>query len=94
MNFLRDQRSWIFLPKSVQILSSEDGVHFEEIKLWAAPKPSQTEDVVIEKVSVRKNIKARYIKVIAKKLGALPEWHLGYEHDGRSWIFIDEIQIK
>lgn len=36
----------------------------------------------------------RYVKIIAKKLGKLPKWHLGYEHDGRSWIFVDEITIK
>ena len=35
----------------------------------------------------------RYIKIIAKKLGTLPNWHLGYKHDGRSWIFVDEITI-
>jgi hypothetical protein len=34
------------------------------------------------------------VKIIAKKLGQLPEWHLGYEHDGRSWLFVDEITIK
>ena len=22
------------------------------------------------------------------------KWHLGYKHDGRSWIFIDEIKIQ
>ena len=36
----------------------------------------------------------RYVKIIAKKLGVLPEWHLGYEHEGRSWMFIDEIIIN
>ena len=36
--------------------------------------------------------KYRYIKIIAKKLGKLPEWHLGA--GGKSWIFIDEIEVK
>ena len=35
----------------------------------------------------------RYVKIIAKKMGELPDWHLGYPHDGRSWIFADEITI-
>jgi hypothetical protein len=39
-------------------------------------------------------LKVRYVKLIAKKLGELPTWHLGYPYDGRSWLFIDEIQIK
>ena len=40
------------------------------------------------------SLKVRYVKLIAKKLGELPTWHLGYPYDGRSWLFIDEIQIK
>ena len=36
----------------------------------------------------------QYVKIVAKKLGELPKWHLGYQHDGRSWLFIDEINIK
>ena len=38
--------------------------------------------------------KIQYIKIVAKKLGKLPEWHLGHKHDGRSWIFADEITIE
>jgi hypothetical protein len=44
--------------------------------------------------AVLKEKNTRYVKIIAKKLGALPKWHLGYIHDGRSWLFVDEIQIK
>ena len=35
----------------------------------------------------------KYVKIIAKNLGKLPAWHLGYPYDGRSWIFVDEISI-
>ena len=38
--------------------------------------------------------KARYVKIIAKKLGPLPTWHLGSKHNGKSWLFADEIEIK
>ena len=94
INFLRDQRSWIFLPTYVEIYYSNDGKSFKKIKDWKAPKPFQTDEVKIEKVQVNQRLYARYIKVKAKKLGELPKWHLGYPHGGRSWIFMDEIQIK
>ncbi|CAL2083801.1 Glycosyl hydrolase family 92 [Tenacibaculum sp. 190524A05c] len=94
VNFLRDQRSWIFLPTNVEIHHSVDGKRFRKIKDWKAPKPFNTDDVEISSVIASQKIKAKYIKVVAKKLGKLPEWHLGYPHDGRSWIFIDEIMIK
>ncbi len=94
VNFLRDQRSWIFLPINVEIHHSVDGKRFRKIKDWKAPKPFNTDDVEISSVIASQKIQAKYIKIVAKKLGKLPEWHLGYPHDGRSWIFIDEIMIK
>lgn len=94
VNFLRDQRSWIFLPTNVEIYHSIDGKRFRKIKEWRGPKPINTDEVQITSVETKQNIKAKYIKLGAKKLGKLPEWHLGFPHDGRSWIFIDEIMIK
>ena len=94
VGFLRDQRSWIFLPTDVEIYHSVDGKRFKKIKDWKAPKPENTDEVIIENVKANQNIQARYVKVVAKKLGELPKWHLGYPHDGRSWIFVDEIQIR
>jgi len=97
VNFLQDQRSWIFYPTEVECLGSKDGVTFFPIEKNSrkidAAKPS--EDVAIKQVYFKQVPKKyRYIKIIAKKLGTLPEWHLGYEHDGRSWLFVDEISIK
>lgn len=94
VGFLRDQRSWIFLPTEVEIYHSLDGKKFRKIKDWKAPKPFNTDEVMIETIKTNQTINSRYIKVVAKKLGKLPKWHLGYPHDGRSWIFVDEIQIK
>ncbi len=94
VNFLRDQRSWIFLPAEVEIHISLDGKRFRKIKDWKSPKPFNTDEVIIEKVKTKQRVNIRYIKVVAKKLGKLPKWHLGYPHDGRSWIFIDEITIQ
>lgn len=94
VNFLRDQRSWIFLPTDVLIYHSMDGKNFTKLYSEKSPKPFNTDEVEMQKVKISKKVKSRYIKVVAKKLGVLPEWHLGYPHDGRSWIFVDEIQIK
>ena len=97
VGFLQDQRSWIFYPTGVSCFVSNDGINFQ-----AFPNGSQLSNSIIEsdKVEIRSvkfsNIKGkyRYIKIIAKKLGKIPEWHLGFKHDGRSWLFVDEIQIK
>ncbi|WP_191858187.1 GH92 family glycosyl hydrolase [Hanstruepera ponticola] len=95
VNFLQDQKSWIFLPTQVEVLISNDGNEFKSIftKNYDAPEPLEGSQIETLNSNL-KSKKARFIKVIAKKLGKLPEWHLGYEHDGRSWLFVDEITIK
>ena len=58
-----------------------------------AKEPS--EEVAIKNMYFKQpSTNYRYIKVVAKKLGVLPEWHIGHEHDGRSWLFVDEITVK
>ena len=50
-------------------------------------------EVQIKKVSSKFNAQnARYIRVVAKQFGKLPEWHQGF--GGDSIIFVDEIEIK
>jgi predicted alpha-1,2-mannosidase len=95
VNFLEDQRSWIFLPTEVEILVSSNGKNFKSISKSKGNPTQANEQVKIkEHRTVLKGKNTRYVKIIAKKLGVLPEWHLGYIHDGRSWLFVDEIQIK
>jgi predicted alpha-1,2-mannosidase len=95
VNFLEDQRSWIFLPTEVEILVSSNGKNFRTISKSKVHATVANEQVKIkEHRAVLKEKNTRYVKIIAKKLGVLPKWHLGYIHDGRSWLFVDEIQIK
>lgn len=96
VNFLQDQRSWIFLPTEISCLGSNDGINFTVIDGLRKMDTSLASEHVEIKTAVFKQVpkKYRFIKVIAKKLGKLPEWHLGFEHDGRSWLFVDEIIIK
>jgi len=95
VNFLKDQRSWIFFPTEVECFVSNDGKNFKSIGNYKFDKILPTDDVELKTVEFKQpDSNYRYVKIIAKKLGILPEWHLGYEHDGRSWLFVDEITIK
>lgn len=97
INFLQDQKSWIFYPKQVSCYGSNDGINFTQIDENRFPERNivPSEEVTMKKVFFKQvSKKYRYIKIIAKKLGQLPEWHLGYKHNGRSWLFADEITIK
>lgn len=95
--FLQDQRSWILMPSKVEYYISEDNVNFTSI----GEIDTRSDDDIKpkdEKISIRgyrvksSFLKARYVKVIAKNFGKLPEWHQGF--GGDAFIFLDEIIIK
>lgn len=95
IGFLEDQRSWIFLPTRVDVYVSNNNRDFTKVAFEKIQSTVPREHVSIKKAAYNFTPKkARYIKVVAKKLGVLPTWHLGYKHDGRSWLFADEIVIK
>lgn len=95
INFLIDQRSWIFYPTEVQLYLSENGNDFKLYqiqKLDAATPFSETEIKTVSFDISGKN--SQYIKIVAKNFGDLPEWHLGAPFNGKAWLFVDEIELK
>jgi hypothetical protein len=94
ISFLQDQGAWIFLPKEVDILTSQDGINFSKQTTWKFDAITKDDKIKIEKVKLSKLGTNRYVKIIAKKLGDLPHWHIGHPMNGKSWIFVDEISIK
>ncbi|MEN8885087.1 MAG: GH92 family glycosyl hydrolase, partial [Winogradskyella sp.] len=94
-NFLRDQGAWIFHPTEVEYLVSKDGKHFTAIGKRKLDTKAKNYNIGIETVEMKiQKSNYRYVKVIAKKLGDLPDWHIGHPMNGKSWIFVDEISIK
>ena len=96
VNFLQDQRSWIFLPTEVECYVSDNPRNFYKSlpkNVFNAKDPS--EEIKIENASFNmQNYSARYVKIVAKNIGPVPEWHLGFPYDGKAWLFIDDIEIK
>jgi len=92
--FLQDQRSWIVMPTKVEYFISEDNVNFTYFgSVNNTLDPKLEENTILNFTSNEtKGKKARYVKVIAKNFGKLPEWHQGF--GGDAFIFIDEITIK
>jgi len=91
--FFQDVRSWIWLPESVRFSISDNGKKFKEIK-FLKNTISQDRYGAIQKdfMATFPVIKTRYVKVEAKNMGKVPEWHAGA--GGKSWIFIDEIIVE
>ena len=93
-NYLQDTRAWIVFPTVIEYYSSVDGVNFTPLARLVNPVQANDYEVQLKKFDYKfeKPTKARYIKVIARNFGKLPDWHLGA--GGDAFIFIDEIEIK
>ena len=91
--FLQSIRSWIWMPTEVEYLISNDGKNFKFIGIVENSVVDNNYENTRKEFSVHpKNTSARYVKVIAKNYGTIPEWHLGT--GGQAWIFVDEIRVK
>ncbi len=97
-NFLQDSRSWILMPTELEFLVSTDNINFKSVGVFDIAKNS---DIKPENTDIKTmdygilldhKTTARYVKVIAKNYGKLPEWHQGF--GGDAFIFIDEITVK
>lgn len=94
-NFLQDSRSWILMPTHLEFLVSTDNINFTSVGSLKIEdvNPKETEFIIKDYgINLAKPQKARYVKVIAKNYGKLPEWHQGF--GGDAFIFIDEITVK
>ena len=94
LNFLQDSRSWILFPASVSFYISSDGKTFnllETIPSYEKPENEKEQVRKFEK-QLEKPSSARYIKVVAKNFGKLPDWHLGM--GGDAFIFVDELEVR
>lgn len=92
MNFLHDQRSWIFLPREVEFLVSDDGVNYTLVKSIKNQFDDHTGDPKIVPFSTAVNAGCAYVKIIARGYERCPEWHPG--KGNRAWMFADEIVIS
>jgi len=93
IRFLEDQLSWIFKPEEVEILTSSDGIHYNLLFHQKDENvESQKQKRICKYGKQVKNLKCRYIKVIASPLNIIPEWHNG--KGNKAWMFVDEIVLK
>lgn len=94
--FCQDARSWIWMPRYVEFYASDNGERF--VKIAHIDNGVAEDDMEVQVVDFTANInperifEARYIKVFAKNIGTIPEWHPGA--GGEGFVFVDEFWIK
>ena len=89
---LQDVGSWIVFPKQVEYYTSDDGQNFKLAATVPTKIDIKAQDAQTQVFKADLNLKARYIRVVAKQYGPLPEWHEGKGE--QSYIFADEITIE
>jgi hypothetical protein len=93
-NFLQDTRAWILMPTQVEFYVSNDNQNFMKVATVENKVDAKDYEVQLQKLTAKVSTKARYVKVIARNFGALPEWHQGFPFDGDAFIFVDEIEVN
>ena len=90
---LIEKGDFIFNPLNLCVALSEDGKTFTEVAKAEYPIESRTEANGVKEYSVSfPETNARFVKVFAKTLEILPDWHPGAGHGG--FLFIDEIVVN
>ena len=94
VSYIRDQRSWIFYPESIQIEVSSDGIEYEPLKLLTI-EPSKISDqnpMLAKSITKAPNFPIKSIRYTIKNSGNCPDWHLGKGYP--TWLFIDELILE
>ncbi|HYH16235.1 MAG TPA: family 20 glycosylhydrolase, partial [Flavisolibacter sp.] len=89
MHTLEQNGSWIYLPSSVEVLTSNDGKIFKPMgRSSAFEKDTLTMGFIT--ISFKPTL-ARYIKVKASNHGLIPDSQPGAGN--KAWLFADELQV-
>jgi hypothetical protein len=93
-NFLEDQNSWIFYPKSVQFFVSTDSVQWKPLEEVVSRHSSQNLTVSTAAFESKQLPKTpvKYVKMVIKNFGPMPEWHEG--RGNPTFFFVDEFEVE
>ena len=90
--FCQDARSWIWMPTYVEFSVSADGTNYTRVAHVDNTMDERDYEIRIWDCEVPVEVSARFVKVFAKNIGTIPDWHPGAGSPG--FIFIDEIWVK
>lgn len=86
---LRDENSWIYFPKSVEVKVSDDGKNYRSLKKINADEIDRDKRVISLSVG---QVSARYVRIIAENTGIIPAGQAG--EGNPAWLFVDEIMVE
>jgi arylsulfatase len=92
LDCMQNQQPWIFFPRSVEFSVSADGERWEVVGRREQPV-GRSAEIVARVIAVPVDTRpVRYVRVVARGVDPLPDWHPGAGRPG--WIFADEIIVE
>ena len=93
LGFLVHPHDWILRPNEVELYVSDDGIHYRLVLTYKVHTDVEgSGNVVFRESFETPRLHTRYLRVVVKNPGQIPEGLPGYGYD--SWIFMDELLIK
>lgn len=91
--FFHSSGDHVVPPTKVEYLVSNDGVNFKSVGIidLGIAENMNAGKARIPAVKDKVNTKARYVRVVAKNHGIMPDWFLAA---GKAWIYADEIIVE
>jgi hexosaminidase len=89
LKFFKSKDQWIYLPKEVKILISNDGSEFTEVHYIDT---IESEEKVAKLSIPLNNVVAKFIKILVSNHGEIEEGSPGAGN--KAWLFVDEIMIN
>ncbi|MBO4489101.1 MAG: chitobiase/beta-hexosaminidase C-terminal domain-containing protein [Bacteroidales bacterium] len=89
--FFQNVQDWIMSPKEVELYVSNDGSSYRLLTTLEVKDVNYDSGIptIYTVQGDNLNIKARYVRVVVKNGGPLPEWHMS--RGNQSYIFCDEM---
>ncbi len=87
--FFNGKGQWIYPPQSIELFSSNDGVHYQKIKDYKVADSGQL--IVLAQFSFEP-VTTRFIKIHIHRHGIIEAGKQGGGHE--AWLFVDEIQVE
>jgi hypothetical protein len=93
LTLLQDIGSWIWLPKEVQVYTSDDGKEYK-LQGTATHNVDEKDDTVqVKEIEVSlKGSTTRFVKIVAVQYGTIPDWH--QSAGNVSHLFISEVEVN
>jgi predicted alpha-1,2-mannosidase len=92
-SFIQDINAWVFFPTKIEFLISDDGINYAPIGTILNDIDPAKDGAMLKLFELpQKNVKGRFVKVIAHNIGLCPPGHKGQGFS--AWLFADEILVN